>query len=270
MNEKLPVALTIAGSDSGGGAGIQADLKTFSAHLVYGTSVITAITAQNTVAVNAVFELPPEIVGKQLEAVLSDISVDAVKIGMLSNADIIKTIAGILTEYSVKNIVLDPVMVAKSGDALLQESAISALIEYLIPISTIVTPNIPELGAILRLSKISEQQEDLIAYAREIMIMGAQNVLVKGGHLSSDELTDILVCENSIYQYTKERINTNNTHGTGCTLSSAIASNLAFGCSLYEAVKDATEWLYGAIQQHVRVGNGNNPVNHLYKLQKMT
>jgi len=268
MNKKLPVALTIAGSDSGGGAGIQADLKTFSAHLVYGASVITAITAQNTMAVTAVFDLPAEIVGKQLETVLSDIAVDSVKIGMLSNADIIKTVAGILKEYNVKNIVLDPVMVAKSGDALLQESAISALIEHLIPISTLVTPNIPELGAILGIGKVSEQREDLVAYAREIIAMDAKNVLVKGGHLSGNELTDILVCKDAIYEYSKERIHTNNTHGTGCTLSSAIAANIALGRGLNDAVKKATEWLYGAIRHHVMVGQGNNPVNHLYQLKK--
>lgn len=264
-NEKLPIALTIAGSDSGGGAGIQADLKTFTAHKVYGASVITAITAQNTRQVTAIFDVPTDIIDAQLKAVLSDIKVDAVKIGMLSSVEIIKVVVDNLRAFGVKNIILDPVMVAKSGDTLLKQPAVSALIKYLLPISTLLTPNLPELAAILG-KEIKEDRAELVNAGQEIMEMGAKNILIKGGHSSRDILTDILICgSGDVHYFENERIHTNNTHGTGCTLSSAIAADLAKGMSISAAVEDAVNWLQGAIRANVKIGEGNSPVNHLYK-----
>lgn len=255
--------LTIAGSDSSGGAGIQADLKTFSAHGTFGMSVITAITAQNTQGVFAVQDIAPEIIGKQIDAIFTDIEVDGVKIGMVSQVETIKIIAEKLEQYVPKNVVLDPVMVSKSGFFLLNPEAEEILIKELIPLATLITPNLPEAEVItgMKISTIEQMKKAAIA----IYEMGAKNVLVKGGHLEDDS-TDILFDGIEFYSFTAARIPTKNTHGTGCTLSSAIASNLAKGNTVYEAVKLAKEYINIAIAHSLSIGKGVGPTNHFYSL----
>ena len=273
--------LTIAGSDSCGGAGIQADLKTFSAHGVYGMSVITAVTAQNTQGVLAVQDISVELIEKQIKAIFEDIKVDGLKIGMVSQTDTINAIGEGLRYYKPSNIVLDPVMlnitgsstifeldpvmVSKSGYHLLQQSAKEALINSLVPLATIVTPNIPEAEVLtgMRIGSIEEMKKA----ARMIFEMGPHNVLLKGGHLD-DDATDILFDGNKISCLKSKRINTKNTHGTGCTLSSAIASNLAKGYSVAEAVALAKEYITIAIENSLSVGKGVGPTNHFYTLYK--
>jgi hydroxymethylpyrimidine/phosphomethylpyrimidine kinase len=258
--------LTIAGSDSGGGAGIQADLKTFGALGSYGMSVITAITCQNTVEVTAVYPVPADIVKKQMEAVLSDIGTDAVKIGMLQSAEIIKVVAKTLKTFKVKNIVLDTVMASKGGSKLLQDEAIDALKEYLIPISDVITPNIPE-AEILTGIKI-KSVEDMYASVEELAKLGSEFVLLKGGHLESEESLDILFeTRNKVFSHIEfSKIKTNNSHGTGCTLSSAIASHLAQGLSMEESVYLAKNFIDIALEagKDYKLGNGHGPVHHFY------
>ncbi len=257
--------LTIAGSDSCGGAGIQADLKTFSAHGVYGMSVITAITAQNTQGVLAVQDISVELIEKQIEAIFEDIRVDGLKIGMVSQIDTINAIGEELRYYKPSNIVLDPVMVSKSGYHLLQQSAKEALIKSLVPLATIVTPNIPEAEVLtgMKIGSIEEMEKA----ARVIFEMGPCNVLLKGGHLDEDA-TDILFDGSKISCLKGKRINTKNTHGTGCTLSAAIASNLAKGYSVAEAVALAKEYITIAIENSLSIGKGVGPTNHFYTLYK--
>jgi hydroxymethylpyrimidine/phosphomethylpyrimidine kinase len=257
--------LTIAGSDSGGGAGIQADLKTFCAHGVFGMSVITAVTAQNTMEVLAVQDVKPDIIGKQIDAIYQDMGTDAVKIGMVSKIESIKIIAEKLKEYKPNNIVLDPVMVSKSGYALLDPKATETLIEELMPLANVITPNIPEAERIIG-EKINSLEEAEQA-AKKIHLLCGSNVLVKGGHLFGKS-TDILFDGDSIYRYESERIITKNTHGTGCTLSSAIASNLALGCSVTEAADRAKKYIAIAIEHAMPIGKGIGPVNHFYELYK--
>ncbi|OFI06789.1 hydroxymethylpyrimidine/phosphomethylpyrimidine kinase [Clostridium acetireducens DSM 10703] len=261
--------LTIAGSDSSGGAGIQADLKTFSAHGVFGMSVITAVTAQNTQGVWAVEDMSKEIIGKQIDAIFEDIEVDAVKIGMVSKIETIEIIAEKLKQYKPKNIVLDPVMISKSGFDLLRPESKKALIEKLIPLSTLITPNIPETEAIL--SKINNKEvetiEDMKKAAKDIYTMGPKSVLIKGGHLKGEAI-DILYDGKNISEFKNARINTKNTHGTGCTLSSAITSNLALGYSMKESVKLAKEYITVAIENSLDIGKGVGPTNHFYTLYK--
>jgi hydroxymethylpyrimidine/phosphomethylpyrimidine kinase len=239
--------LTIAGSDSGGGAGIQADLKTIAANGCYGLSVITALTAQNTLGVTAIHAAPVEFVGRQLDAVLSDIGADVVKIGMLFSPDLIATVAGKLQEYGVTRIVLDPVMVAQSGDKLLRDDAVAALKELLIPRAEILTPNIPEASVLL--GRAVEHVSELPDAARELAGLGCQNVLVKGGHLEGEDSDDYLYLgeSQSIVRLPGLRVLTKNNHGTGCTLSSAIAAFLARGESVEGAVRQAKEYITGAI-----------------------
>ncbi|WP_227765566.1 bifunctional hydroxymethylpyrimidine kinase/phosphomethylpyrimidine kinase [Zhaonella formicivorans] len=257
--------LTIAGSDSSGGAGIQADLKTFSAHGVFGMSVITAVTAQNTQGVWAVQDIEPEIIGKQITAVFEDIQVDAVKIGMVSQENAIKTIAHGLVKFGAKNVVLDPVMISKSGFNLLQPEAKEALIAELLPLAVIATPNIHEAQAItgMEIRNIQEMEEA----AEVIFQMGPRNVLVKGGHLD-EEAVDVLFDGKEMHHYKSHRIHTKNTHGTGCTLSSAIASNLALGYSVPEAVEKAKQYITIAIEHSLAIGKGVGPTNHFYILYK--
>ena len=257
--------LTIAGSDSSGGAGIQADLKTFSAHGVFGMSVITAVTAQNTQGVFAVQDISKDIIAKQIEVIFEDIDVDAVKIGMVSQIDTINTIAEELIKYNAKNIVLDPVMISKSGFDLLRPEAKDALIKNLLPIATIITPNIHEARAITGME--IKNINDMERAAKAIFEMGPKNVLVKGGHLEEDA-TDVLFDGYKINHFKSHRINTKNTHGTGCTLSSAIASNLALGYSIFEAVKKAKEYITVAIEHSLSIGKGVGPTNHFYTLYK--
>ncbi len=257
--------LTIAGSDSCGGAGIQADLKAMSALGVYGMSVITAVTAQNTMGVFGVENISKEIVKKQIEVIFEDIEVDAVKIGMLSSSELIKVIQETLTKYSAKNIVIDPVMVSKSKYKLLQDEAIESLKSFL-KIGTLVTPNIPE-AEILSGIEIKDE-EDMIKVARKIKEFGVKNVLIKGGH-REDNCTDILLLENGeVVKFYGERIDSINTHGTGCTLSSAIASLLGKGYSIEEAVKLAKEYITLAIKNSFGIGKGVGPVGHFVELYK--
>ncbi len=258
--------LTIAGSDSGGGAGIQADLKTLAANGCYGMSVITALTAQNTLGVTAIHAAPVEFVARQLDAVLSDIGVDVVKIGMLFSPELIATVAGKLQEYGVTRIVLDPVMVAQSGDKLLRDDAVAALKELLIPRAEILTPNIPEASVLL--GRAVEHVSELPEAARELAGLGCRNVLVKGGHLEGEDSDDYLYLgdSQSIVRLPGLRVLTKNNHGTGCTLSSAIAAFLARGETVEGAVRQAKEYITGAIRAGAsyRIGHGHGPVHHFW------
>lgn len=253
--------LTIAGSDSCGGAGIQADLKTFSAHEVFGMSVITAVTAQNTEGVFAVQDISTDIIKKQIEVIFDDISVDAVKIGMVSKIETITTIAETLSKYKAENLVVDPVMVSKSGYHLLQPEAKEALIKNLIPMATVVTPNLPEAEVITEF-KI-ETIEDMKKAAKEIHKMGPKYVLIKGGHLEGEAI-DILYDGKEFIYYNSPRINTKNTHGTGCTLSSAIASNLGKGLSITQSIENAKKYITTAIEKSFSIGKGVGPVHHFH------
>ena len=259
--------LTIAGSDSGGGAGIQADLKTISANGCYGMSVITALTAQNTVGVPAIHPVPIDFVQQQMEAVLTDIGTDAVKIGMLFSPELIERVADQLRRFNVRNIVLDPVMVATSGDTLLQDAAIDALKKYLLPLADIITPNLPEAGVLL--SREIKTLAALEQAAAELADLGCRNILVKGGHLQDEESDDLLYLgdEERSVVLSGRRVETRNTHGTGCTLSSAIASFMARGKGIEEAVRLGKEYITGAIiaGAEYRIGHGHGPVHHFYK-----
>ncbi|MTI47526.1 bifunctional hydroxymethylpyrimidine kinase/phosphomethylpyrimidine kinase [Sporosalibacterium faouarense] len=257
--------LTIAGSDSSGGAGIQADLKTFSAHCVFGMSVITAVTAQNTQGVFAVQDISTDIIEKQIDAIFTDIEVDCLKIGMVSQTSTIKIIAKKLKEYQPKNIVLDPVMISKSGYDLLKPEAKDALISELLPLVTVVTPNIPEAEDITGMS--IKDLKDMEKAALSIYKMGPKNVLIKGGHMEGDA-TDILFNGKDYIYYKEMRIETKNTHGTGCTLSSAIASNLANDYTIDEAISRAKEYITIAIKNSLSIGKGVGPTNHFYSLYK--
>jgi hydroxymethylpyrimidine/phosphomethylpyrimidine kinase len=262
----MPIALTIAGSDSSGGAGIQADLKTFAAHQVYGASVIVALTAQNTQAVRAIHPVPADFVAAQIDAVFEDLDVAAVKIGMLATAELIETVADGLERHGSRNIVLDPVMIAASGGRLLQEDAIEALKRRLLPLATLVTPNLPEAAALLG-TAMAQTEEAAAEQGSAIAALGAANVLVKGGHASGADSVDVLVSQGGQRQrFVAPRIETLNTHGTGCTLSSAIASGLAHGIALDEAVSLAKRYISSAIaaSDEVRVGHGHGPVHHFH------
>ena len=259
--------LTIAGSDSGGGAGIQADLKTIAANGCYGMSVITALTAQNTIGVSAIHAVPVDFVAAQMEAVLGDIGVDAVKIGMLFSPELIRTVAQGLRQFEVSNIVLDPVMIAQSGDKLLQDEAIDALKEHLIPLAELITPNLPEASVLLGRS-LTEEQE-IAGAAQELLAFGCANVLIKGGHLEQGDSDDCLYLgsEKRTVQFPSKRIVTRNNHGTGCTLSSAIAAHIAKGLSVAQAVAQAKEYITGAIRAGAgyQLGHGHGPVHHFFR-----
>jgi hydroxymethylpyrimidine/phosphomethylpyrimidine kinase len=263
-------ALTIAGSDSGGGAGIQADLKTFSALGCYGMSVITALTAQNTKQVTGIFEVSPEFVSDQIDAVISDIGVDAVKIGMLQDSQVIKKVAEKISYYNLKNVVIDPVMVAKSGDKLLADSAIDTLKSELLPLAAVITPNIPEAEVLM--GKTIQTLSDMENAAFELSKIGVTAVVLKGGHLENDKSPDYVYIQNqnSSEWLETERINTKNTHGTGCTFSSGIAAYLARGFDLLSAIKNAKIYMNSAIKEGAdyKIGNGHGPVKHFYKLWK--
>jgi len=253
-----------AGSDSGGGAGIQADLKTFAALGVYGTSALTAITAQNTQGVYGVVELPPEMVAQQIDVIVRDIGADAVKTGMLANAAIIEVVAAKVKEYKLPNLVVDPVMVAKSGDSLLEKNAVSALRDLLIPLATVVTPNLPEAEVLV--GRRLAGDEDIRRAAQEIVARGCRAVVMKGGHRTdTDEMVDLLYDGREFREFVGPRIDTMNTHGTGCTFASAIAAGLAKGHSIAEAVGQAKEYLTEALRHAYPVGHGRGPVHHFYK-----
>lgn len=259
--------LTIAGSDSGGGAGIQADVKTITAMGGYAASAITAITAQNTVKVSEIFEIPADLIKKQAEMVISDIGADAIKTGMLFSVEIILTVAEIIKENLHIPFVLDPVMVASSGGRLLeQRAAVDVMRKSLVPLATIVTPNIPE-AAVLSGRPI-RGVDDMVKAGKMILTLGAEAVLVKGGHDYGSLVTDVLVTPDTVEKFTSERIKTSGTHGTGCTLASAIATGLAQGRSLYGSIENAREFVRQAMLSAPGLGRGQGPLNHGWNVQK--
>lgn len=270
MDKQYKKVLTIAGSDSGGGAGIQADIKTISACGCYAMSAITAITVQNTTGVSGVHPVPVQTVSGQISVVLDDIGADAVKIGMLHSSEIIRAVKNTLQKYPVENIVLDPVMVATSGDKLLQDEAIETLKHELIPMARVITPNIPE--AEILLGKKIRSQDELPDTAKELSQNNGVSVLLKAGHLTGVELVDIFYNaeEDYILELKAERVLTKNTHGTGCTLSSAVASFLALGYSLNDAVRSANNYIHQAVKEGADyiTGKGHGPVHHFYKYWK--
>jgi hydroxymethylpyrimidine/phosphomethylpyrimidine kinase len=262
----IPIALTIAGSDSSGGAGVQADLKSFAACGVYGASVITALTAQNTKGVNAIHQVPADFVTAQIDAVFSDLDVKAVKIGMVADRAVIEAIVAGLERWSPGHVVLDPVMVATSGDRLLAPEAVDALRTQLIPRARIITPNLPEAAALLNAS-LATDEADVEDQGRRLLALGCGAVLIKGGHGQGAESIDYLVTANGVAAFAAPRIVTKNTHGTGCSLSSAIAAGLAKGEDLETAVRGAKTFITDAIAAADRldVGHGHGPVHHFYR-----
>ena len=270
-NLSTPIALTIAGSDSGGGAGIQADLKAFSALGAYGCSVITALTAQNTQGVQGIFDVDPAFIRQQLDSIFSDIDVTAVKIGMLSQPEVIETVAERLDHYKVKRLVLDPVMVATSGDVLLQREAIRTLKDVLIPQASLITPNLPEAAVLLDQEKPQNAQQ-MLEMIEPLLELGSKAVLLKGGHLAGSQVeggkaVDFYHDGQSLHRLESVWTDTNNTHGTGCTLSSAITALLAKGFSMTEAVQGGKEYIAAAIAKadELNIGQGHGPVHHFYR-----
>ena len=265
MQKRYPTALTIAGSDSGGGAGIQADLKTFSALGVFGTSAITAVTAQNTTEVRTFEVLSDKIIRQQLETVLDDITIDAVKTGMLPTPDVVHIVAEIIDQYKLSKVIVDPVMVATTGASLSSAPTVSAIKEKLFPRATLITPNIPEAEALSGI-KISEEK-DMIKAAEILMGKGCKGVLIKGGHMKGKDATDILFQQNhEPARFSNILLNTQNVHGTGCTLSSAITAYMASGYNLEDAVRQAKNFIYNAILtgKEIKTGKGSGPVNHFF------
>lgn len=262
---KTPVALTIAGSDSGGGAGIQADLKTFSALGVFGCSAIASLTAQNTLGVQDVFPIPPAFVQAQIHSVLADIEVGAIKTGMLATADIIHAVAQSVRDYSHIPVVLDPVMVATSGDRLLAVDAIEVLIKELIPLAVVVTPNLYEAAVLLNFP-VANNLQQMQEQGERILALGAKAVLMKGGHADGEMATDLLVTPSGATRFSAPRIPTKNTHGTGCTLASAVAAGLAKQLPLIDAITQAKDYLHHALAHSARlhIGQGAGPVHHFY------
>jgi len=261
---KLPVALTIAGSDSGGGAGIQADLKTFAALGVHGTSALTAITAQNTLGVTDIVELPAALVAAQIEAVMSDIGAAAAKTGMLSSAEIIEVVVKAIAHFNIRNLVVDPVMVAKGGARLLRDDAVDALRRRLLPLAAVVTPNLPEAEVLLGrpIRTLDERRQA----ARDLVALGARAAVVKGGHTDERLSIDHYFDGTDLVELQSPRIVTPNTHGSGCVFSAAIAADLAKGSDSLAAVHIAKEFITGAIERSLEVGRGHGPVNPLFKI----
>jgi hydroxymethylpyrimidine/phosphomethylpyrimidine kinase len=260
-----PIALTIAGSDSGGGAGIQADLKTFAALGVYGCSAISSLTAQNTQGVQGVWPVAPRFVQAQIASVMADISVGAIKTGMLARADIIAAVAESLAGFAQLPLVVDPVMVATSGDRLLTEDAIATLITLLIPKATLLTPNLHEAAVLLN-SAIAQNLAQMQAQGEQLLQLGAGAILMKGGHSDMQEATDLLITATDCIAFRAPRLATNNTHGTGCTLASAIAAGLAKKLSLRDAVQEAKQYLQAALaaSDQLHIGQGSGPVHHFH------
>lgn len=262
----LKKVLTIAGSDCSGGAGIQADIKTITAHKMYAMSAITALTAQNTTGVYGIFEATPEFVSQQLDCIFNDIRPDAVKIGMVSSAEIIAVIAAKLREHDVKNIVIDPVMVSTSGDKLLSDDASDALITKLLPLGSVITPNIPEAEALSGTEFHSGgifSRDNMVRAAELISVIVKGGILIKGGHLECSA-DDLLYIDGTCRWFTSERVDNPNTHGTGCTLSSAIACNLAAGMTLVESIEKAKTYITGALKSGLDIGKGRGPLDHMY------
>ncbi|MDR3496956.1 MAG: bifunctional hydroxymethylpyrimidine kinase/phosphomethylpyrimidine kinase [Ancalomicrobiaceae bacterium] len=263
------IALTIAGSDSGGGAGIQADLKTFSALGVYGASVITALTAQNTKGVTGIHDVPAEFVTAQLDAVFADLAVDAVKIGMLSRPEVIRAVAAGLDRWQATQVVLDPVMIATSGDPLIAPEAISTIVTELIPRALLITPNLPEAARLLGVA-VATTEDEMVAQSAYLLALGPKAVLLKGGHGDARDSSDLLVTASGPRWFRARRHQTRNTHGTGCTLSSAVAAGLAQGLTLEDAVGAAKTYVTDAIRaaDNLCVGSGHGPVHHFYRWWK--
>ena len=262
----MKTALTIAGSDSSGGAGIQADIKTMTMHGVYAMSAITAMTAQNTTGVRAIQEATPDFLRQQLDAVYEDIRPDAVKIGMVSSSELIRVIADRLRFYGAGNVIVDPVMVASAGSSLIRQDAVQMLIRELLPISTLVTPNIPEAQVLSGLT--IRDKEDMIAAAKQIGDRYRCAVLLKGGH-SVNDANDLLYTNGELRWFEGKRIDNPNTHGTGCSLSSAITANLALGYDLAESIRRAKEYLSGALSAMLDLGKGSGPLDHMYLLSEL-
>ena len=260
MDEGTRIALTIAGSDSGGGAGIQADLKTFQAFGCHGTSVIVAVTAQNTLGVRSFHPVPPATIIDQLEVLAEDLPADACKSGMLATAELVNLVASHLSRHAIPHYVLDPVMVATSGDRLLDANAVDAVRDLLVPLSACVTPNLDEAEMLTGLTV--RDADAMVVAGRALLDLGAQSALVKGGHLASDIIVDVLVTHEQVHRFTRRRTSTRATHGTGCTLSAAITANLATGVDLMTAVNRSLEFLQDAIRAARSVGSGHGPVNH--------
>ena len=259
----MRTALTIAGSDSGGGAGIQADLKTFAAFGVYGTSALAALTAQNTVAVTAMHLVPPEFVVAQIDAVVADLGCDAVKTGMLATAGIVAAVAGAIARLQLPNVVVDPVMVAKSGDHLLAAEAVDAVRRQLLPLARVVTPNVPEAEVLTGLT--IRTRDDALAAARALRALGAAAVVVKGGHLDRADIVDVLIDGDRAVEIVGERVPGVHTHGTGCTFASAIAARLALGDEIEAAVRAAQAYVREAMRTGVPLGRGHRPLDHLWR-----
>jgi hydroxymethylpyrimidine/phosphomethylpyrimidine kinase len=262
QNDLVKTALTIAGSDSGGGAGIQADLKTFAAHGVYGTCAITAVTAQNTLGVTTFEPMPADLVTAQIEAVVSDIGADAAKTGMLANAAIVEAVAAAIEDLDVPWLVVDPVMIAKSGDRLLDDEALGAIKSELLRRAFVVTPNVPEAEALSGVTIRTD--EDRRVAARRIVALGAANVVIKGGHLPAAEIVDLLYDGHQFLEFRAERVPGRHTHGTGCTFAAAVAAHLARGRTLQEAIPLTQQYLAGAIRNGPDLGKGHGPMNHFW------
>jgi hydroxymethylpyrimidine/phosphomethylpyrimidine kinase len=258
----MKTALTIAGSDSGGGAGIQADLKTFAAHGVYGTSAVAAVTAQNTLGVTAFMALPADLIIAQVEAVASDIGVDSVKTGMLANAAIVEAVAAAIDDLELPRVVVDPVMIAKSGDRLLEEEAVSAIRAELLRRAYVVTPNAPEAEVLagMPVRSVADAREA----ARRIHKLGPTAVIVKGGHLATPEVVDLLFDGHAFTEFSGPRVDSRNSHGSGCTFAAALAANLALGHPLAEATRLAKEYVVGAIRHGLPIGRGHGPLDHFW------
>ena len=265
MNSATPPrALTIAGSDSGGGAGIQADLKTFAALGVFGMSAITAITAQNTLGVTAVAEVPIEVINDQIEAVVTDIGVDAVKTGMLSSSDIVECVVEAVERFELAPLVVDPVMIATTGAQLLHDDAVESVKDRLVPLATVITPNVPEAEALTGIE--IDSIEDMELVGGELVVMGADAAVVKGGHFDdgTGRVNDVLVTRDGVKRITSLRIDTTSDHGTGCTFASAIAAHLAHGIELASAVDLAQRYVWNAMANATPIGGGHGPLNHMY------
>ena len=263
---KMPVALTVAGSDSGGGAGIQADLKTFAAHGVFGTSAITAITAQNTLDVVSIAEVPLEVISDQIDVVAQDIGVDVVKTGMLSSTEIIECVEAAIRRNDLMPTVIDPVMVAASGAHLLQEEAVDAMRDLMVPLATVLTPNIPEAEVLVEGD--IRTVDEMVDAGEELVALGADAVVVKGGHLESNDgaLVDVLVDGDGAKMLRSIRVDSTNDHGTGCTFASATASRLALGDNLEDAVRAAQRFVMGAMLAAPNLGSGHGPLNHMFAI----
>jgi hydroxymethylpyrimidine/phosphomethylpyrimidine kinase len=262
----VKVALTVAGSDSGGGAGIQADLRTFAAHGLHGACAVTAVTAQNSVTVTEYVALEPHMVVAQVEAVASDMPVAAVKTGMLANGAIVAAVADVLRRLALPHVVVDPVMVAKGGARLLDPAAERAYVERLLPLAHVLTPNLPEAEALL--GRAVPTREAMAAAARDLQALGPRLVVVKGGHLEGEDVVDVVYDGRHLEELSAPRVHTRNTHGTGCTYAAAIAARLALGADPFEAVRGAKEYLTEAIRRSYSVGRGHGPVDHLHPLTR--